>query len=165
MKTYNTHKFLHCSYTIWHRLACPQPEQPELTQPPCIEGPLVLVHFTVDTQLTVTGSLVLDPLPYSRYQFLIEARNSIGAINSSLSSSIETLTSGKLAKFPLCIHICCIFSSRGKRGFGVYSQSNYWHCNTVLGVHVPSQRSSSALYSNAEWNCTPFQTSHFHCTF
>jgi hypothetical protein len=92
--------FIH-SYKLWYRLACPQPEQPELAQSTatCTEGPLVLVTSTDQTQFTVTGSTVADPFPYSRYQFLVEARNSIGAVNSSFSSSVETETSGKIIIF------------------------------------------------------------------
>jgi hypothetical protein len=50
----------------------------------------VLFTTTDQTQFTVTGSAVTDPFPHSRYQFLVEARNSIGAVNSSFSLPVET---------------------------------------------------------------------------
>ena len=50
---------------------------------------------TAQTQFTVSGSTNTDPFPYSRYQFLVEAQNSIGAVNSSLSSAVETETTRK----------------------------------------------------------------------
>ena len=84
------------SYTLWFRLACPQPEQPQLTlSTPCIEGPLIQVASTDQTQYTVTGSATTDPFPYSRYQFIVQAQNSIGAVNTSFSMLVETEAAGR----------------------------------------------------------------------
>jgi hypothetical protein len=78
------------SYTLWYRLTCPQPEQPQLTSSnPCTEGPLIRAASTDQTQYTVTGTAT-NPFPYSRYQFIVEAQNSIGAVNTSFSMLVET---------------------------------------------------------------------------
>ena len=83
------------SYTLWYRLTCPQPEQPQLTTSTlCIEGPLIRVDSTDQTQYTVTGSATTDPLPYSRYQFIVQAQNSVGAVNTSFSMPVETEATG-----------------------------------------------------------------------
>ena len=86
-------------YLLWFRLACPQPPQPLLTnQLLCVEGSRTAIPDTVTSNnqltFTFTGSDSSDPLPYTAYQFQVEAQNSVGSATSPYSDAVETFTAG-----------------------------------------------------------------------
>lgn len=94
------------SYTLWYRLACPQPDQPQLpSSTVCIESRLIQVASTDQTQYTVTGSVTTDLFPYSRYQFLVQAQNSVGAVNTTVSDPVLTAASGEFIHIHQCLVI------------------------------------------------------------
>lgn len=70
-----------------------------------MEGPLIQVASTDQTQYTVTGSATTDPFPYSQYQFLVQAQNSVGAVNTSVSDPVLTAASGEFIHIHQCLVI------------------------------------------------------------
>lgn len=160
------------SYTLWYRLACPQPEQPQLpSSTVCIEGPLIQVASTDQTQYTVTGSVTADPLPYSRYQFLVQAENSVGAVNTtSLSDPVETHASGEFIHIHQCLAIvlsCChsiYYRPRSKGRCAVCLKPNHWCYKSKLGISIPFQWYCTALYPHSEWYCSPISTHNISFT-
>lgn len=79
-------------YTLWYQTSCPQPSQPFFT-PTCVLGNLKQIFSGNEFSYMFVGSNTSDPIPYTRYQFLLQAENSKGGINSSVSHTIETTAS------------------------------------------------------------------------
>ena len=101
------HQYKHTSqrysYTLWYRQACPQPEQPFLSNlPSCSEGDRQQVPEVIPaTQLsyvlsgtTTNGSNGVTP--YTAYEFQVLARNGAGDVMSAFSEpNTNTLSAGK----------------------------------------------------------------------
>ena len=86
--------FFFFRYVLWYQTTCPPPPQP-FSLPACTPGDLVKIFSGNQTSYMLTGTDENHPLPYSRYQFLLQAENSISGVNSSFSETIETFPSSK----------------------------------------------------------------------
>lgn len=79
-------------YQLYYKLPCPQPQVSlTATAQLCTETNYKLVVATTSTihYFDSTSSL-LDPHPYTSYQFMLQVENLAGAINSSESDVITT---------------------------------------------------------------------------
>lgn len=82
--------------------------------PTCAPGPEVIIVDNLpasQVSYTWTGSASDDPLPYSSYELVVGAANSVGAVNSTFSNDIFTQSSG-MDKF------LWEWGRRGKEGEG-----------------------------------------------
>ena len=61
----------------------------------CIESDYQFVHTTSVTSFDFTSNGMDHPYPYRSYQFLLEAENSVGKTNSTISETVTTLPSSK----------------------------------------------------------------------
>lgn len=82
------------SYTVRYSESCPQPPQPNLDLPACVLGPCASI--TIDDglpgsqrSLLFNGSLLSAPIPYSSYQFQVEAFNSAGSATSPCTGPVQ----------------------------------------------------------------------------
>ena len=83
-------------YTLWYRTACPAPPQALLSLPPCTVGPRSLIVANFSSFVFVfSGSGLAHPLPYTAYQFIVGAVNSVGSVESAYSTAVSTQTSRK----------------------------------------------------------------------
>lgn len=95
------------SYTLWYRRACPQPEQPFLSNlPSCSEGgrqqvPEVISATQLSYVLSGTATNGSNGItPYTAYEFQLLARNGAGDVMSAFSEpNTNTLSAGKHAYY------------------------------------------------------------------
>ena len=97
-------------YTLWYQTACPQPPQPFFV-PPCVNGSLVQTFSGNELSYSFIGSDANDPLPYTTYRFLLQAENSIAAVNSTLTDTIETTASSMCKILLYSIFTYCVLVS------------------------------------------------------
>ena len=91
-----SHTFCSLRYSLYFRLACPQPEQPN--QALCSLTPRTLILQGIPASIlthTWTKADSSAPVPYTAYQFQVEAENSIGDTTSSFSTAVDTFAEGK----------------------------------------------------------------------
>ena len=92
--TLSNHFYISFSYSLWFKLPCPQPQvYPDVS--PCIESDYQFIQSTTQLTYEFTSVNNNDPKPYTSYQFILQAENSAGAVNSSDSTTVTTLDSGK----------------------------------------------------------------------
>ena len=83
-------------YTLWFRTSCPQPQQFQAAAEECMVGQLTLafsglpVGDSLSFVFSSSPGSPTHPLPYMSYEFLLQAENSIGAVNATMFSSIVT---------------------------------------------------------------------------
>ena len=83
-------------YTLWFRTSCPQPQQFQTAAEECIVGQLTSTFsgLPVGDSLSYgffsSPASATHPLPYTSYEFLLQAENSVGAVNSTMTSSVVT---------------------------------------------------------------------------
>ena len=78
----------YCSYSIWFKLPCPQPQVYPVA-PTCSETDYQFLASTSQLSYEFTGPP--HPLPLSTYQFILQAENSVGRVNSTASDTATTL--------------------------------------------------------------------------
>ena len=82
-------------YTLWYQTTCPQPTQPFLVSV-CVTGDLIQTFSGNELSYVFTGIDANDPLPYTRYRFLLHAENSVAGVNSSFTDTVDTTASSML---------------------------------------------------------------------
>lgn len=94
--TNQTYTFCFFRYQLFYKLPCPQPQLSLTSTVLCTETSYkLLVDTTEMIHFFDSSSTLLDPYPYTSYQFLLQATNIAGAVNSSDSDIITTDESGK----------------------------------------------------------------------
>ena len=96
--------FLLFRYTLWFRTSCPQPQQFQAAAEECMVGQLTSAFSGLPEGDSLSfvfssssPSSAAHPLPYMSYEFLLQAENSVGAVNATmLSSVVTTPAEGKL---------------------------------------------------------------------
>ena len=79
-------------YKLWYQTTCPQPTQPFLVSV-CLQGDLLQIFSGNEQSYMFIGTDASHPLPYTRYQFLLQAENSVAEVNSSFTDTVETAAS------------------------------------------------------------------------
>lgn len=105
--------FLLFRYTLWFRTSCPQPQQFQAAAEECMVGQLTSAFSGLPEGDNLSfvfssssPSSATHPLPYMSYEFLLQAENSVGAVNATmLSSVVTTPAEGKLEEAGLTTHM------------------------------------------------------------
>ena len=81
---------------MFFKLPCPQPKVFPTDTTTCTElSYQFLTNTTSELFIFEITENLQHPQPYTSYQFVLQAENKVGAVNSSESEVVTTITSGK----------------------------------------------------------------------